>query len=130
MMSIEGYPRTLRLTQSAQYQAVFEQRDHRIPAGPLLLIARYNQLEHPRIGIIVGKKAVSLAVQRNRVKRLFRESFRCNQATLPAMDIIILARNGLGNLENKAILETALDLWQKLSDQVKQKPNAQVSKNQ
>nr|WP_315984226.1 ribonuclease P protein component [Aliamphritea spongicola] len=37
-----------------------------------------------------------LAVNRNRVRRIIRESFRLEQQQLPNVDIVILARKGLG----------------------------------
>ena len=52
------------------------------------------ELERPlrRLGIIASKK-VGNAVQRNRVKRLFREIFRLNQERLPAAcDVLIIVR--------------------------------------
>lgn len=47
-----------------------------------------------RIGFVIGKKHVKLAVNRNRYKRMFRESFRLQQHQLPAVDIIVLAIKG------------------------------------
>ncbi|MDK1023427.1 MAG: ribonuclease P protein component [Gammaproteobacteria bacterium] len=113
-MSIEAFPITLRLTKSAQYQAVFNQRHYRIPMGSLLLLARQNQMDRPRIGLILSKRVIPLAVQRNRVKRLLRESFRRHQQDVAGLDIIILARRGLGDLDNKVILNDATVLWKKL----------------
>jgi len=117
-MSIEAFPNTLRLTKSFQYQAVFDKSDFRIPNGPLLLLARRNQLSLPRIGLILSKKNIPLAVQRNRVKRLLRESFRRHQRELPGLDILILSRRGLGSLENKAVLDSSVALWEKLAAQM------------
>jgi ribonuclease P protein component len=114
-MSIEAFPITLRLTKSAQYQAVFDQSDFRIPNGPLLLLARKNQLSLSRIGLVLSKKHIPLAVQRNRVKRLLRESFRRHQKDLPGFDIVILARRGLAGLDNGAILNNLTALWEKLA---------------
>ena len=42
---------------------------------------------------MIAKRFLPLAVQRNRVKRLVRESFRVSQADFPPLDIIVrLAR--------------------------------------
>lgn len=113
-MSIEAFPITLRLTKSAQYQAVFDQRDYRLPIGSLLLLACQNHLDRPRMGLILSKRIIPLAVTRNRVKRLLRESFRRHQQELAGLDIIILARKGLGDLDNKAISKDLTSLWEKL----------------
>lgn len=116
-MSIEAFPNALRLTKSVQYQAVFDRGDFRIPNGPLLLLARLNQLHLPRIGLILSKKNIPLAVQRNRFKRLLRESFRHHQKDLTGLDIVVLARPGLGSLDNISVMDNAATLWSKLAAQ-------------
>lgn len=66
------------------------------------------------MGLILSKRIIPLAVTRNRVKRLLRESFRRHQQELAGLDIIILARKGLGDLDNKAISKDSTSLWEKL----------------
>lgn len=66
------------------------------------------------MGLILSKRIIPLAVTRNRVKRLLRESFRRHQQELAGLDIIILARKGLGDLDNKAISKDLTSLWEKL----------------
>jgi ribonuclease P protein component len=51
-----------------------------------------NALKRSRIGIIVSKKVASRAVDRNRIKRLVRETFRQNQWRLGSNDLVVLAR--------------------------------------
>ncbi len=58
----------------------------------MLLLATPNQLDHPRLGLIVSRKACARAVGRNRIKRTTRESFRLHQAQLGNGDIIAMAR--------------------------------------
>ncbi len=48
-----------------------------------------NDLNRPRLGLIVGKKTAKLAVWRNYMKRVLRELFRINQHQLPALDLVI-----------------------------------------
>ena len=117
-MSFEGFPDTLRLTQSAEYKAVFDQTEYKVSAGSLLLLARCNSLGQSRIGLIVSKKVINLAVQRNRVKRLLRESFRLHHRKIPGLDIVILGRQGLGKRDNKNIFDTTAIFWQELETQI------------
>lgn len=42
-----------------------------------------------RLGLVVGKRALPRAHERNRAKRVLRDAFRRRRADLPAMDIVI-----------------------------------------
>jgi ribonuclease P protein component len=46
-------------------------------------------LGRSRLGIIVARRAVPLAVARNRHKRLIRETFRQLHKSLPALDVVV-----------------------------------------
>jgi ribonuclease P protein component len=48
-----------------------------------------NNLEHPRLGVIVSRKNHKRAHVRNYMKRVTRELFRLNQYQLPNIDIIV-----------------------------------------
>lgn len=47
-----------------------------------------------RLGLVVAKKHLKRAIDRNRFKRLVRESFRSHQLQLAGLDVVVLARNG------------------------------------
>lgn len=47
-----------------------------------------------RLGLVVAKKHLKRAVDRNRFKRLVRESFRAHQQQLEGLDVVVLARSG------------------------------------
>lgn len=64
---------------------------------------------------MIGKKSVKLAVQRNRLKRLMRDSFRLNQQLLAGLDIVIVARKGLGEVENPELHQHFGKLWKRLA---------------
>lgn len=66
------------------------------------------------MGLVIAKKNVRLAVQRNRAKRLMRESFRHHQQLLEGLDIVILARRDLDKLDNAALTSCLETLWQDL----------------
>lgn len=109
-----GFPKELRLTRAAEYKAVFSEAKYKVSCRFLLIFAINNTLPNSRLGVIVGKKNVSLAVQRNRIKRLLRTSFRLNQGLLHGLDIVILARSNLSSLDNRFINDKAQMLWQDL----------------
>jgi ribonuclease P protein component len=56
------------------------------------VFVRANALAWSRIGIIVSRKVAGRAVDRNRIKRLVRETFRQKQAGFTGHDLVVLAR--------------------------------------
>lgn len=85
-----------------------------------LLLAKPSATPHPRLGFIVAKKKVRLAVDRNRIKRCMRENFRLLQSELPAMDIVFLARQDVGRLDNITLHQTCRDGLQRLARKARQ----------
>ena len=79
-----------------------------------MALARLNSLGHPRIGLIVSKKNVKLAVDRNRFKRLVRESVRLRQDRLPAVDIVIMAKRGAQEIDNETLTRQLHGMWKRL----------------
>jgi ribonuclease P protein component len=74
-------------------------------------LIRKNQLEYPRLGLIVSKKCARRAVQRNRIKRQIRESFRLRRATLGNVDIVIMARAAVSAMPNRDIRSLLIKHW-------------------
>lgn len=107
-----NFSRELRLLAPVQFKYVFEQ-PFRASTPQITLLARKNTLEHPRLGLTVAKKHLKRAHERNRIKRLVRESFRLAQHRLPACDFVFVAKGGIGKLENNEIVETLEKLWQR-----------------
>ena len=95
------------------FQPVFK---NAIPAvSPhLTLLARKNNLDHPRIGMAIPKKHIKRAVGRNRIRRIVREQFRLQQHQLPAIDIVVIAKAGIADLSNQEINKILDKLWRKL----------------
>ncbi|HLD46590.1 MAG TPA: ribonuclease P protein component [Desulfobaccales bacterium] len=59
---------------------------------------------HPRLGLVATRR-LGKAVRRNRVKRLLREFFRRHRTTLPAFDLVIMAKKGAAALEYHQVEE-------------------------
>ena len=94
------------------YQTVFQQAQ-RAGSAHMTIIARDNGQDHPRLGLAVPKKQIKTAVQRNRIKRLARESFR--QSTLPCKDFVVIAKKSAQDLTNEELCVLFGKLWQRLS---------------
>lgn len=113
-MSEFCFGRKHRLISSADFQAVFRQARYKVSCQHILILAIPNGLSWPRVGLVIGKRHVRQATQRNRIKRLMRESFRHNQHLLAGLDMVILARSGLGDLDNAGIHQRMERLLQDL----------------
>ncbi|MGX8941388.1 ribonuclease P protein component [Symbiopectobacterium sp. Eva_TO] len=107
-----AFPRELRLLTPSHFTFVFQQ-PHRAGTPQITILGRLNSLGHPRIGLTVAKKHVKRAHERNRIKRLTRESFRLHQHTLPAMDFVVIAKKGVADMDNRALTEALEKLWQR-----------------
>ena len=91
MSARKTFPRSHRLSNRADFAAVYD-AGVREARGPLLVYARPNNLDHPRLGLSTSRK-VGTAARRNRIRRLLRESFRQLQHDLPgAYDLLIVLR--------------------------------------
>ena len=91
--------------------------DKAIPAvsPTITLLARTNELGHPRLGVTIPKKKVKLAVDRNRIKRCIRESFRLSAYKLPNVDIIVVGKHGINDLSNLELYSHLEKLWRRIS---------------
>ena len=112
-----AFGREKRLLTPQQFKAVFDSSSNKVPGKNVLLLARENQLEHPRLGLVIGKKSVKLAVERNRIKRQIRESFRHSQDILNGVDIVIVARRGIADLSNVELRQQFDKMWKRLARQ-------------
>jgi ribonuclease P protein component len=108
------FPRAYRLTRRREFERVLRQRSMRVAKGPFVAIALANAFGAARLGMIIGKRHLSRAVDRNRVKRVIRESFRCHHDALPHLDIVIqLASSGIEKSDARGALD---DIWQRLGE--------------
>ena len=77
-----------RLVNKSDFDRVFAD-NQRAKTDYVMVMARPNQVGYPRLGMIVAKRLLARAVDRNRVKRCVRESFRQVMLDLPACDFVV-----------------------------------------
>ncbi|EGN76053.1 ribonuclease P protein component [Idiomarina sp. A28L] len=119
-MSRYTYPRELRLLTPADFQNVFNNPPVKAVSNEFTFLAKPNQREHPRMGVTVSKKNAKRAVDRNRIKRIIRETYRLKQHKLAGFDIIVIAKPGVMKLDNQALRELLDYLWRKLGKRCNQ----------
>ncbi len=71
----------------------------------------------PRLGLAISKKNAKRAVDRNRIKRIIRESFRLNCQNLPAIDLVVMAKPNTKHADNPQIFNSLEQHWIKLIQQ-------------
>lgn len=112
----QRFPARVRLTKPAEFQHVFKQCRIRVGNRWMTVLAVPNTLESPRLGLAISRKVARTAVERNRIKRIIRESFRHNRDQLCPLDIVVLGRSDISSQDN-GTLSTALEkLWKQLNE--------------
>jgi ribonuclease P protein component len=109
------FPKTKRLLSAADFGRVFDGAQARASHKYLLLLARKNDLPNHRLGLVIARKNVRLAVQRNRIKRVARDFFRRLPPAVAHMDVVLLTRRGADQLDNAELSTILQQQWQKLS---------------
>ncbi|MEE2732209.1 MAG: ribonuclease P protein component [Pseudomonadota bacterium] len=114
-MSPFSFQRHQRLLTPSQYKSVFDQTEGRVSHSAFLLLARKTQPEQPaRLGLVVAKKHLKRAVDRNAFKRVVRTQFRLSQEQLTGLDIVVLARPGVKELDSLQLAAELQKYWPKL----------------
>ena len=92
------FPRTIRLLKRADFLRVYE-NGKRFEGRFMTVFILPAELGCHRVGVTATKKAIGKAHDRNRAKRLLRESFRLSRAELDAIiakyDWVLNARRSL-----------------------------------
>jgi len=111
----QSFARRYRLTKTDEFSSVFGFR--KAIRGKLLMLHHQPRPEgqtEARLGLVVGKKQLKRAVDRNRVKRIVREQFRLRRANLPAVDLVVRLAVKPVPLDGRQIAEDFLTLLDKL----------------
>ncbi|WNC72397.1 ribonuclease P protein component [Thalassotalea psychrophila] len=107
------FNRESRLLTPGHFKQVFD-NPTRYGSNHFTILITSNSDNTNRLGMAIAKKRVKLAVQRNRMKRLTRESFRLNQHKLPAVDLVVMVKSGIDKLDNDAINQQLEKIWRKI----------------
>ena len=91
LVKSEDFPKCCKIRNASLINNLFNTgRKSRLKS--VSIISAQNSLGHPRLGISVAKKSMPRAVDRNKLKRTFREFFRKNKQLIGPRDLLIICR--------------------------------------
>jgi ribonuclease P protein component len=112
-----SFPKELRLQKSAEFKKVYE-NGFRFNGQYMTAFILPGETQIHKLGVTASKKGIGKAFQRNRAKRLLRESFRLSSENLSKLETkytwVLNARRSL--LEVK--LEKPLEDFRKIIESV------------
>jgi len=89
-VSAYDFPRSVRLLTAADYAGVF--RHSKRYSGRYVTILAHSTGKPARLGLAIAKKKAKRASDRNRLKRLTRESFRHRRFQLHGFEMVVMNR--------------------------------------
>jgi ribonuclease P protein component len=107
-----GLPPTARLRRASDFAAL--RQAERWQGRHFLLRWRMASETGARLGLAVSRKVSKRAVERNRIKRVVRESFRAEREDLPALDILVIARASAAATPNPTLFADLGLAWCRL----------------
>ncbi|MCB1559708.1 MAG: ribonuclease P protein component [Xanthomonadales bacterium] len=122
-----AFTRRSRLLTPADFQRVFA-KGRRCNSQHLQLIVRQRAASEnaadraitpapattaARLGLTVAKRVARRAVDRNRIKRIARDSFRRHRQHLSGLDIVLVARAGIADLPRRDLHQALENLWRR-----------------
>lgn len=108
------FPRCVRLLKPAEFKVAF-QKGTRFHERGLTAVSAASNSKEARLGLAISKKAVPLSVDRNRLKRQIRESFRLHHRQLPGVDLVILVKPGSRPLTALLLSQSLERLWTRIA---------------
>lgn len=106
-----GFSKQSRLRNAADYKAVFNNVRFKVSCRHFLILAVAGTPAGSRLGLGVAKKHIADANQRNRIKRVIRESYRHSKERLAGLDLVVLVRKDADKLPNCELFEKLDALW-------------------
>lgn len=116
-----------RLEDSKAFDTVFKGNEYRVSSASFLFLAMANRNDTSRLGLVIGKKSIKLATQRNRTKRALRENFRSVFSDFsPAIDLVVVSKKGIQTRDKTSLHRQINELMEKLAKKIthqSQRPN-------
>ncbi|APZ44434.1 ribonuclease P protein component [Acidihalobacter ferrooxydans] len=115
MNTTQSFPRCVRLTEGRDYRQVYAGAKR--SSDQIFAVAWVpGKVEYgARLGLAVSRKCARRAVDRQRIKRIVRESFRQARIRLPAVDIVVSCRVGTARRGNRELRRSLESHWSRLN---------------
>ena len=109
-----NFTRQSRLLAAADFDRVFR-RARRSSDRYFTVLYRDFDLGYARLGLAIANRNIRLAVQRYRLKRMIRESFRLWSEQLPHCDVVVLARKPAADAARNQLASSLRAHWRRLA---------------
>jgi len=115
-----GFPREVRLLSGVEFKRVFDARQ--VESNRYFRIhwaarseSEYRPARCPsvgaRLGLAIAKRVARRAVDRNRIRRIARESFRQRRHRLRSADFVVLAKPAATEADSRTLKLALEQLW-------------------
>ncbi|MFZ0499686.1 MAG: ribonuclease P protein component [Steroidobacteraceae bacterium] len=107
------FPAHMRLRRKSEFDAAYA-HGRRFGNGFFAVTASSNHKHGARLGMAVAVRTAGNAVERNRIRRIVRESFRLHQHALPAVDLVVNAKPQARGASGAELRAGLAELWQRV----------------
>ncbi|MFO1508101.1 MAG: ribonuclease P protein component [Lysobacterales bacterium] len=122
-MSRADFPRASRLLTARDF-ASLRGSSQRQSSRHFVVESRPGATPVARLGLAVSRRVSPHAVERNRIKRVVRESFRNVRKALPPIDVLVIAKSHAASRDNPALRADLDRIWSALRGESPGGPSA------
>jgi ribonuclease P protein component len=108
------FERMHRLTRPQEFSAVMRS-PCRSRDACFNVYAAANALAHARLGVTVSRRVSPKAVERNRIKRQIRESFRRHRDALAGLSLVVVAQAPAAGSAGEQLQRSLATHWETIS---------------
>lgn len=101
------FPRSARLLTGADYSCVFK-KNQRFSDRYWTILVHENPAQASKLGLAIAKKRAKRAVDRNKIKRIARESYRHHRLDMHGLQLVVMNRDAAA-AEHVAGLRRSMD---------------------
>lgn len=113
----QSFPREARLLDAQGYSRVFK-RNRRVTNKYWIVLGHQSDASEARLGLAIAKKRAKRAVDRNKIKRIARESFREQRAALCGIDAVVMNKDSAAGASNVELRQSIDTLWVELASKM------------